>query len=57
MRFPNPVLVGKRIRSTITLAEVTELASGYQITLKHVIEIEGEDKPAAVAETVVLLLP
>jgi acyl dehydratase len=57
VRFPNPVLVGKRIQSTITLADVTELASGYQITLKHVIDIEGEDKPAAVAETVVLLLP
>jgi acyl dehydratase len=57
VRFPNPVLVGKRIRSTITLADVTELPSGYQITLKHVIDIEGEDKPAAVAETVVLLLP
>ncbi|GAA1531289.1 MaoC family dehydratase [Nocardioides humi] len=57
VRFPNPVLVGRRIRLTVTLAEVTELASGYQLTLKHVIEIEGEDKPAAVAETVVLLLP
>ena len=57
VRFPNPVLVGRRIRSTITLADVSELASGYQLTLKHVVDIEGEDKPAAVAETVVLLLP
>ena len=57
VRFPNPVLVGRRVRLTVTLAEVTELASGYQLTLKHVIDIEGEDKPAAVAETVVLLLP
>ena len=29
----------------------------YQLTLKHVIEIEGESKPACVAESVVLLLP
>jgi acyl dehydratase len=57
VRFPHPVLVGRRIRLTVTLAEVTELPSGYQATLKHVIEIDGEDKPAAVAETVVLLLP
>jgi len=57
VRFPNPVRVGKRIRLTVTLADVTELPSGYQITLKHVVEIEDEEKPAAVAETVVLLLP
>ncbi|WGX98322.1 MaoC family dehydratase [Nocardioides sp. L-11A] len=57
VRFPHPVLVGRRIRLTVTLADVAELPSGYQVTLKHVIEIDGEDKPAAVAETVVLLLP
>ncbi len=57
VRFPNPVLVGKRVRVTVALAEVSELASGYQMTLKHTIEIEDEAKPAAVAETVVLLLP
>ncbi|MBU2696111.1 MaoC family dehydratase [Nocardioides sp. WV_118_6] len=57
VRFPNPVLVGKRIRLTVAVGEVTELASGYQVTLRHTIDIEDEAKPAAVAETVVLLLP
>lgn len=57
VRFPNPVLVGKRIRSTITFADVAELDSGVQLTMRHVLEIEGESKPACVAETVVLLLP
>ncbi|WP_408896437.1 MaoC family dehydratase [Nocardioides sp. R1-1] len=57
VRFPSPVLVGSRIRLTVTLADVAALPAGYQITLKHVIEIEDRDKPAAVAETVVLLLP
>lgn len=57
VRFPNPVLVGKRIRSTVTFADVAELDSGLQLTMRHVIEIEGESKPACVAETVVLLLP
>ena len=56
VRFPHPVLVGKRIRITITLGEVSELPAGVQATLKHVIEIEGESKPACVAESVVLLL-
>jgi acyl dehydratase len=57
VRFPHPVRVGSRIRSRVTMGEVTELAAGMQLTLRHVIEIEGQDKPACVAETVVLLLP
>jgi len=39
------------------VADVADLAAGKQLTLKHVIEIEGEVKPACVAESVVLLLP
>jgi acyl dehydratase len=56
VRFPNPVRVGKRIRLTVTMGEVTDIPAGRQLTLKHKIEIEGEDKPGCVAETVVLLL-
>ncbi|WP_232680995.1 MaoC family dehydratase [Nocardioides sp. R-C-SC26] len=56
VRFPSPVLVGKRVRSTITLGACDDLPAGKQVTLKHVIEIEGESKPACVAESVVLLL-
>ena len=40
----------------MTVGEVTDLPAGKQLTMKYVIEIEGEDKPACVAETVVLLL-
>jgi acyl dehydratase len=57
VRFPNPVRVGSRVRNTVSVGEVTDLPSGKQLTLRHVIEIEGQDKPACVAETVVLLLP
>ena len=57
VRFPNPVRVGSRVRDTVSVGDVTDLPSGKQLTLKHVVEIEGEDKPACVAETVVLLLP
>jgi acyl dehydratase len=56
VRFPNPVPVGARIRATVTVGEVTELPAGRQLTMKFVIEIEDQDKPACVAETVVLLL-
>ncbi|MGY2873919.1 acyl dehydratase [Marmoricola sp. URHA0025 HA25] len=57
VRFPNPVRVGSRVRARVTVGEVTDLAAGKQLTLRYVIEIEGQDKPACVAETVVLLLP
>jgi acyl dehydratase len=57
VRFPAPVPVGSRVRDTVSVKEVTDLPSGKQLTLGHVIEIEDGDKPACVAETVVLLLP
>ena len=57
VRFPNPLRVGSRIRSTVSIVDVTDLPAGKQLKLKHVVEIEGEGKPACVAESVVLLLP
>ena len=56
VRFPNPVLVGQRIRLTVTLGDVVDLPAGKQVSLKHVISIDGADKPACVAESIVLLL-
>ncbi len=56
VRFPNPVRVGSKVRAKVSVGEVTDLGSGKQLTLKYVIEIDGQDKPACVAETVVLLL-
>ena len=56
VRFPNPVRVGARVRITVTVGEVAEIPAGRQLTMKFVIEIENEAKPACVAETVVLLL-
>lgn len=57
VRFPHPLLVGKRIRLHVKMGEVVDIPSGKQLTVQHTVEIEGEDKPACVAETVVLLLP
>ena len=56
VRFPNPVLVGSRIRATVTLGEVTDIPAGKQATVRYTVEIDGVDKPACVAESVVLLL-
>lgn len=57
VRFPHPVLVGSKVRAHVAVGEVADIPSGKQLTMKYVIEIEGQDKPACVAETVVLLLP
>lgn len=57
VRFPTPLLVGKRIRSHVSIKDVVDIPKGKQLTVGHLIEIEGEEKPACVAETVVLLLP
>ena len=56
VRFPNPVPVGARVRAVVTVGEIAEIPAGRQLTMKYVIEIEDQDKPACVAETVVLLL-
>ncbi len=56
VRFPNPVKVGAKIRATATVAEVTDIPTGKQMVIRWVVEIQGEDKPGCVAETVVLLL-
>ncbi|GAB3080420.1 MaoC family dehydratase [Nocardioides zeae] len=57
VRFPQPLLVGRRVRAHVALGDVADLPAGKQVHIRYTIEIEGEAKPACVAETVVLLLP
>ena len=57
VRFPHPVRVGCRSAARVTIGEVTDLPTGKQVALGYTIEIEGQAKPACVAEMVVLLLP
>jgi acyl dehydratase len=52
VRFASPVKVGSRVRASFVLAELEEISGGAQIVWKATIEIEGNDKPACVAEMV-----
>ena len=53
VRFPAPVRVGKRVRLRSTLLTVEEIGDqAVQLTHRQTIEIEGEVRPACVAETV-----
>ena len=50
LRYPAPVRVGSRVRLTVTVAGVEEIRGGVQCQLDCVLETEGGDKPALVAE-------
>ncbi|GAB3562863.1 MaoC family dehydratase [Amycolatopsis endophytica] len=53
VRFPQAVKVGSKIRGSAELAEVTDVPGGKQAVVRWTIEIDGEAKPACVAEWVV----
>lgn len=57
VRFPNPVIVGSRLRDTVKLTEVNLKSSGIQVVMTHTIEIEGQDRPACIAEAVTVMIP
>ena len=51
VRFLQPVRSGKRVRGRFKLLELTEKRPGqWQQTNEFTVEIEGEDKPAMIAE-------
>ena len=50
VRFTSPVPSGARIRGRFTVEEVTEVAGGKQARVAATIELEGQEKPACVAE-------
>ncbi|MGI9224255.1 MAG: MaoC family dehydratase [Woeseiaceae bacterium] len=55
VRYIAPVRVGKRIRAHQKIAEVTEKKPGQWLVKTGVtIEIEGEDKPALIAEILMM---
>ena len=56
VRFLTPVKEGKRVRLSSTLVSVEEKHPGqFLMKSKAVIEIEGEEKPAMIAETLGLI--
>ncbi|MEX3985475.1 MaoC family dehydratase [Paraburkholderia sp. EG287A] len=57
VRFMMPVKAGARVRSRVTLVSV-EHKGGDRVLIKtsNSLEIEGEDKPALIAETLAMLI-
>ncbi|MBV8032693.1 MAG: MaoC family dehydratase [Betaproteobacteria bacterium] len=50
VRFTSPVPSGSRVRARFTLAKYEKLEGGVQVTWQTTVEIEGQEKPALVAE-------
>lgn len=56
VRFITPVPVGGRIRARVSLDSVREIPGGIQAQRSVTIELEGADKPACIAESIVRYL-
>ena len=57
VRFPAPVRSGSRIRARTAVSGVEEIKGGVQLLLTFTVEVEGEMKPACVAEQIFRLYP
>ena len=56
--FTNTVPVGSRIRMKMQMLSCEQRAGGgHQVTNQFTIEIEGQERPACVAEVVSLVFP
>jgi acyl dehydratase len=53
VRFITPVKVGAKVRARGELTSVSQLEGAVQATTTITVEIDGSDKPAAVAESIV----
>ncbi len=57
LRFLSPVKVGSRIRATGEIVSVEEVKGAIQSVVRVSIEIEGQDKPACVLDTISRYFP
>lgn len=57
LRFLNPVKVGSRIRGVGEIVSVEEVKGGIQSVVRVTVEIEGQDKPACVVDTISRYFP
>jgi len=53
VRFTNPVRSGARVRGRFLLTKLEDIQGGLQLTFTVTMDIDGETRPACVAESVV----
>jgi acyl dehydratase len=54
VRFPAPVRVGSQIRASVTVMSAGQKTSGVEAVMTLTYEIDGEQRPACVADVIVL---
>jgi acyl dehydratase len=54
VRFPSPVRVGSQIRAVVSVMSAQQKTSGVESVFTIVYEIDGEERPACVADVIVL---
>jgi acyl dehydratase len=52
VRFPAPVPVGSRVRGRGELIGVEEVKGGVQSTVRVTVEVEGQERPGCVVDTI-----
>jgi acyl dehydratase len=53
VRFPAPVPAGSRIRATVEVISVEDVGGGWwQVVQRWTVEVEGNEKPCCVADSV-----
>ena len=52
VRFPAPVPEGSRLRAGAELVDVEQVSGGYQAVIRITVEIEGQNRPACVVDSV-----
>ena len=57
LRFLNPVKVGSRIRGVGEIVSVEEVKGAIQSVVRVTVEIEGQEKPACVLDTISRYFP
>jgi acyl dehydratase len=54
VRFPAPLRVGSQLRATVTVMRARQKTAGVEAVFTLTYEIEGEPRPACVADVIVL---
>ena len=58
IRFPAPVPAGSRVRASAEVVELDEVKDGWwQMVTRFTVEVEGNEKPCCVADSVARFLP
>lgn len=57
VRFPGPVPSGSRVRASSTLRDIRDTQLGKLAYARVIIEVDGQKRPACIADTVSLYVP